>query len=40
MNRTKKIKKYINNVEERYNKCLEIIPNSYEPFEKGFMKEK
>ena len=40
MNRTKKIKKYINNIEDKYNKCLEIIPNSYQPFEKGFMTDK
>ena len=37
MNKTKKIKRYINNIENKYNECLKIIPNSYEPFEEGFM---
>ena len=37
MNKTKKIKIYINNIENKYNKCLQIIRDSYEPFEKNFM---
>jgi putative endopeptidase len=40
MNKTKKIKRYINNIENKYNECLKIIPNSYEPFEKDFMTNK
>jgi len=37
MNQTKKIKRYIHNIENEYNKCLKIIPNSYQLFEKDFM---
>jgi len=37
MNQTKKIKKYIHKVERKYSNCLEIIPYSYDPFEKNFM---
>ena len=40
MNQTKKIKRYINNIENKYNKCLKIISNNYEPFEKDFMTNK
>ena len=37
MNQTKKIKRRIDNIENSYNECLKIIPDSYEPFEKNFM---
>jgi putative endopeptidase len=37
MSQTRKIKRYIHNIEDNYNKCLKIIPPSYEPFEKNFM---
>ena len=37
MNQTKKIRKSIDNIENYYNKCLKIIPDSYEPFETNFM---
>ena len=40
MNQTKKIKRYIHNIENEYNKCLKIISNNYEPFEKDFMTNK
>ena len=37
MNQTKKIRRRIDNIENYYNKCLKIIPESYEPFETNFM---
>jgi putative endopeptidase len=37
MNKTKKIKRSIDNIENYYDKCLKIIPDSYEPFETNFM---
>lgn len=40
MNNTKKIKKYINNIENKYNECLKIIPNKYQPFEENFRTNK